>query len=923
MAFAAELLGEHERVARGSHPDLYVLEPLGDQIRIDAIRELRRDLHMRPFEADRRVYLIFGAHSMNEEAADALLKDLEEPPPYAVIVLVADDVGPLPETIRSRCQPVPFRRLSERAIRAVVEERAPGLSENQAAALARVAAGRLDRVERLLDPKAVERRSKLIELARAVYRDADFVPAEASAALIEAAGERAKEARAKAEEELEGLELTDREAEQRLRRAARGAEREELLLALEELAAWYRDLIAVSVGAERAAIHVDHLAELQEDATEDRAASAEVAAEIVREQWRLLEELQLQAPLAFEALFVQLRRAFAGSLVAASDAPARLVWGLAALVAASGTLLLGAATARPALDGPGFFVGFSEDLPRAIGADAVTPARDLGAKAFRFTLQWAPGQTRVADSDVADFEDAIRDTAGMGVVLAVYSYGPNAQHAPKTQAAREQYCAYVRDALTRLPSIRDVVIWNEPNKSLFWSPQSAEAPVAYEALLARCYDVLHAAFPDVNVIGLALSSTGNDDGLSHSPGAFIRAVGEAYRASGRRAPLFDTVGHHPYGFTASERPWRRHIGSKVLAQGDWNKLMYNLWLAFDGTAQPIPGSGGVGIWYMEGGSQTAIDDEKQAAYNGSETVAVVPDYVGGEPETPPPPETSAAPDQHTQVLDTMRLAACQPYVHAYFNFLLFDEPRLGGWQSGAFWADRTPKDSLPGFRQAIAEANSAVVDCGALKGGRPSADFMPPSTPAELAAVPQRGSAPGRAQLEREHRRCELGRLPRLPERRPRGDDFGNGVDERGRRASDDLHVHGSGPRFRRESRRRLGAGDGHDARTSDGAAASTRAAASAGAATTAGYAASARAAASAGPAATAGSQLPSAGDANRHGAPRHSPRHAWAGRPPRPRRRRSAHRRRRTRSAARGTRQRRRARQRRRPRHDRVWPRP
>ena len=131
---------------------------------------------MRPFEADRRVYLIFGAHSMNEEAADALLKDLEEPPPYAVIVLVADDVGPLPETIRSRCQPVPFRRLSERAVRSVVEERAPGLSENQAAALARVAAGRLDRVERLLDPKAVERRSKLIELARAVYRDADFVP---------------------------------------------------------------------------------------------------------------------------------------------------------------------------------------------------------------------------------------------------------------------------------------------------------------------------------------------------------------------------------------------------------------------------------------------------------------------------------------------------------------------------------------------------------------------------------------------------------------------------------------------------------------------------------------------------------------------------------------------------------------------------
>jgi DNA polymerase-3 subunit delta' len=316
LAFAAELLGRDPRVGRRSHPDLYVLEPLGDQIRIDAIRELRRDLHMRPFEADRRVYLIFGAELMNDEAADALLKDLEEPPPYAVIVLVADDVGPLPETIRSRCQPVPFRRLSEKAVRAAIAERSAALSPNEEAALARVAAGRLERVERLLDPKAAERRTALLELARSVYRDPEFVPAAAASAVMEAAGERAREARALAEQELEGRDLPAREADQWLRRAARGAEREELLLALEELGAWYRDLVAVSVGAERAAIHVDHLEALREDATPDRAAAAETAAELVRQTWRELQELQLQAPLAFEALFVQLRRAFAGSPIA-------------------------------------------------------------------------------------------------------------------------------------------------------------------------------------------------------------------------------------------------------------------------------------------------------------------------------------------------------------------------------------------------------------------------------------------------------------------------------------------------------------------------------------------------------------------------------------------------------------------------------
>jgi DNA polymerase-3 subunit delta' len=316
VQFAAELLGEHDRVQRRAHPDLYVLEPLGDQIRIDAIRELRRDLHMRPFEADRRVYLILGAHLMNEEAADALLKDLEEPPPYAVIVLVADDVGPMPQTILSRCQPVPFTRLSERAIREVVAERAPGLSPNEELAIARVAAGRLDRVERLLDPKAAERRAAILELARSVYRDPAFVPAEAAAAVVEAAGERARQARELAEQELEGLDLPARESDQWLRRAARGAERDELLLTLDELAAWYRDLVAVAVGAEGAAIHVDRLDALREDAAPERSAAAETAAELVRQTWRELQELQLQAPLAFEALFVQLRRAFAGSLVA-------------------------------------------------------------------------------------------------------------------------------------------------------------------------------------------------------------------------------------------------------------------------------------------------------------------------------------------------------------------------------------------------------------------------------------------------------------------------------------------------------------------------------------------------------------------------------------------------------------------------------
>jgi len=307
-AAAKSAASDRGRVERGAHPDVYLIEPIGDQIRIDDIRELRRDLHMRPFEADRRVYLLYSAETMNEDAADALLKDLEEPPPYAVIVLVADDLGPLPDTIRSRCQLVPFTRLSERAIRTEIDARAPGLSPNEVASLARLAAGRLDRVTRLLDPESTRRRDTLLDIARSVYTDPAFEPGAAAQRLLDGARERAAEAKLKAEEDLETLDLPTREAEQRVRRAARGAERDELLASLEELASWYRDLVVVAVGAESAVVHADRLDLLTQDGKTERLAGAERAAELTRETWRAFEEFNLSPPLALEALFVKLRR---------------------------------------------------------------------------------------------------------------------------------------------------------------------------------------------------------------------------------------------------------------------------------------------------------------------------------------------------------------------------------------------------------------------------------------------------------------------------------------------------------------------------------------------------------------------------------------------------------------------------------------
>src|SRR5690242_2279694 len=236
---------------------------------------------MRPFEASRRVYLVFAADTMNEHAADALLKDLEEPPAYAVIVLVASDLGPLPETIRSRCQLVPFRRLSERAVRDAIRAEAPQLDDDEVTTLARVSGGRLDRASRLLDPAAVRRREALLAVARSVYLDAAFDAAAAAQTVLEGIAERGAEAKGSAEDEVATRELTGKEAEQRVRRAQRGAERDELLASLEELEWWYRDLVVLAAGAEGAVVHVDRLLELRADATLERLQDAERACEIL------------------------------------------------------------------------------------------------------------------------------------------------------------------------------------------------------------------------------------------------------------------------------------------------------------------------------------------------------------------------------------------------------------------------------------------------------------------------------------------------------------------------------------------------------------------------------------------------------------------------------------------------------------------
>lgn len=103
-------------MSAGSHPDLIVIEPDGDIIKISRIRELLRRIAFKPFEATVRAVLIARAGSMNREASNALLKALEEPPPQTVFFLTAAHPSDLLPTVVSRCQHVRFNPVSAKAM---------------------------------------------------------------------------------------------------------------------------------------------------------------------------------------------------------------------------------------------------------------------------------------------------------------------------------------------------------------------------------------------------------------------------------------------------------------------------------------------------------------------------------------------------------------------------------------------------------------------------------------------------------------------------------------------------------------------------------------------------------------------------------------------------------------------------------------
>jgi hypothetical protein len=382
-----------------------------------------------------------------------------------------------------------------------------------------------------------------------------------------------------------------------------------------------------------------------------------------------------------------------------------------------------------ALGSERMYMGAAEDEGRnsdpQVAMAKMQLAKAAGFDTIRVSAIWDPGRSTVPPGQLA----ALQAIAAAGafldirVVASVMNFG--SRTTPLTATARTQFARFAADLVRRVPLIREYIVGNEPNLNRYWLPQFGPngedvAATAYTQLLARTYDAMKAADKTVFINGGSLAprgidrpGTGRD---THSPTAFIADMGTAYRAMKRNRPIMDGLSFHPYGESSSTPPTLMHTSGTSLGLADYDKLVFLLGQAFDGTAQlgsKLP------IVYDEYGVDSQIPDTKRRFYGGREPATTRPVTEGV---------------QAAYYKQALQLAACQPTVRGFLIFHVTDETDYNRWQSGVYYADGTPKSSRAFVKQSMGEIRAGAIVCGELEPIGADTGGWSLATPAEIAA---------------------------------------------------------------------------------------------------------------------------------------------------------------------------------------------
>jgi len=160
------------RIDHGTFPDLHWLEPEKAHYTIQQIRELQQRAAQKPYDADYQMFVLKEADRMNPSSGNALLKLLEEPNKSTILVLITASPHALLPTILSRCRKIRLSPLTPETIARRLEQE--GVAKAEAERIAKVAGGKLEATEDLLEGKYFEERLAWLERVAEVRRGTDF-----------------------------------------------------------------------------------------------------------------------------------------------------------------------------------------------------------------------------------------------------------------------------------------------------------------------------------------------------------------------------------------------------------------------------------------------------------------------------------------------------------------------------------------------------------------------------------------------------------------------------------------------------------------------------------------------------------------------------------------------------------------------------
>ncbi len=164
-------------------PDLKIVESTKGSIKIEQIRKIRKEIELKPFRSKKKVYIIDQAEKMTLEASNCLLKTIEEPPYYAIIILICSKIDPILPTIVSRCQIVNFGLVNPLKIKEILLNKINNLEKDKAEIISKLAQGSIGKAFKLIaDKEYFIRREEVLDYLSAIspgkYDDDIFVKVE-------------------------------------------------------------------------------------------------------------------------------------------------------------------------------------------------------------------------------------------------------------------------------------------------------------------------------------------------------------------------------------------------------------------------------------------------------------------------------------------------------------------------------------------------------------------------------------------------------------------------------------------------------------------------------------------------------------------------------------------------------------------------